>query len=248
MEFTERSLILKVGRFREIDLWVRLATPTHGVLTAFAFGGAKSRKRFLGCLDPFNQVQFRFKTSPRSGYLCLMEGLLLTGHRELRTDQQRLGQAANCLKFYEKALDSPGENKTGYELLSQSLSFLEEHPTVSPLFPVMFRAKLAFLLGYEPNLMTCPHCGKDLMDSVAPVFQVEIGRAVCGSCATPGGRRIPLGNESLKALRLIQREGPATWGGLLPSPVARRQLYDAVDALVRYHLGLAWKDGAFRPV
>ena len=68
MESIEKSLILKVGRFREVDAWLRLFSPRKGVFNAFAFGGSVSRRRFLGCLDPFNIVSFKVKTDAAKGY------------------------------------------------------------------------------------------------------------------------------------------------------------------------------------
>lgn len=248
MEFTERSLILKVGRFREIDLWVKLATPSRGVFTAFAFGGSRSRKRFMGCLDPFNHVLFRFKKSPRGDYMYLMEGSLISGHPGLRKNQRRLGQAANCVKFYEKVYDGPADSREGFDLLAATLDVLETAGELSPMFPVLFRAKLAFAQGYAPDLATCPRCGKDLDNSVAPVFLVEEGRAACGGCATGLGRRIPFSEAALDILRRVHDGGPEDWKDQAPAPAVRGQIYDAVDALVEYHLGLAWKDGGFRHV
>lgn len=248
MEFTERSLILKVGRFREIDLWVRLATPSRGVLTAFAFGGSKSRRRFLGCLDPLNHVLFRFKKSPRGDYLYLMEGSLIHGHPQLRTNQRKLGRAANCLKFFESVYEGPGGAREGYDLLSEALAVLDRAEDTSAMFPVLFRAKVAFLQGYGPGLATCPRCGKDLRNSVAPLFLVEEGQVVCSEHALGAGRRVPLGEEALKVLKAVDRGRPEDWAMLEPSPVARRQVYDAVEGMVRYHLGLAWEDGRFQRV
>ncbi|BBD07620.1 DNA repair protein RecO [Desulfovibrio ferrophilus] len=248
MEFTERSLIIKVGRFREIDLWVRLATPSRGVFTAFAFGGSKSRRRFLGCLDPLNHVLFRFKKSPRGEYLYLMEGTLISGHPHLRSNQRMLGRAANCLKFYESVYEGPGDSRQGFELLSEALSVLEAAVDSSPMFPVLFRAKVAFTQGYGPALLTCPHCGKDLRNSVAPMFLVEQGQVACTEHIQGSGRRIPLGTEALDILRIVKAGRPEDWHALEPSPVARRQLYDIVDGIVRYHLGLAWEDGRFQRI
>lgn len=57
MEWTDTALVLHVGRFREADLWVRLLAPGQGLVTAFAFGGSKSRRRFTGCLDVFNLIR-----------------------------------------------------------------------------------------------------------------------------------------------------------------------------------------------
>lgn len=248
MEFTERSLILKVGRFREIDIWVRLATPSRGVFTAFAFGGSKSRRRFLGCLDPLNHVLFHFKKSPRGEYLYLMEGSLISGHPHLRTNQRMLGRAANCLKFYESVYEGPGGSRAGFELLSAALAVLDVSSESSAMFPVLFRAKVAFLQGYGPALSTCPRCGKDLRKAAAPMFLVEQGQVACAEHAQGQGRRIPLGSEALDILRAVKAGLPEDWHALEPSPVARRQLYDAVDGMVRYHLGLAWEDGRFQRI
>ena len=54
MEWSDTALVLGVGRFRESDLWLRMLTRRHGIVSAFAFGGSRSRKRFCGCLDLFN--------------------------------------------------------------------------------------------------------------------------------------------------------------------------------------------------
>ena len=101
MEFSEQALVLRVGRFREIDAWVRLFSPVRGVYTAFAFGGLKSRRRFLGCLDPLSHVRFKVRRSGYQGYHCLTEAQLLDAPRRLRRDMNRLGMAVNCLKFLE---------------------------------------------------------------------------------------------------------------------------------------------------
>ena len=58
MDYTDKAIILRVGRFREIDLWVRYLSASHGVQTGFAFGGCKSRRRFCGCFDPLNPVLY----------------------------------------------------------------------------------------------------------------------------------------------------------------------------------------------
>ena len=39
MEWSDTALVLGVGRFRESDLWLRMLTRRHGIVSAFAFGG-----------------------------------------------------------------------------------------------------------------------------------------------------------------------------------------------------------------
>ena len=74
MEWSDTALVLGVGRFRESDLWLRMLTRRHGIVSAFAFGGSRSRKRFCGCLDLFNELQISTKTTRNGMYLSLQEG------------------------------------------------------------------------------------------------------------------------------------------------------------------------------
>ncbi|MBQ7618498.1 MAG: recombination protein O N-terminal domain-containing protein, partial [Desulfovibrio sp.] len=100
-EWTDTALVLRVGHFREIDLWLKLLLPSRGIITALAFGGAKSRRRFCGCLDVLNTLTCRFRESRLGRALTLEEATLKAGPQLLRYDYQRLGLASNCLRFVE---------------------------------------------------------------------------------------------------------------------------------------------------
>ncbi|MEW5772654.1 MAG: DNA repair protein RecO [Thermodesulfobacteriota bacterium] len=247
VEFSERALVLKVGRFREQDLWVRIFSPTRGAYTAFAFGGCRSRRRFCGCLDALNQVRFHVKSDRRGSYLYLMEGTLEDAYPRIRQDRERLGQAVNCLKFFEAVHLGPEGAAEGYGLITQCLETLDRSESVSGLFPVLFRAKVAFSQGYAPSLTACSHCGKGIHSGSSLRLDVERGRVCCAACAerAPG---LDLGGEALDLLERVRTSGPRDWRDARPGSEVRRQCYAAVDLYVRYHLGLAWAGGSFRKI
>ncbi|NJB66763.1 DNA repair protein RecO (recombination protein O) [Desulfobaculum xiamenense] len=244
-DFTEKAIILRVGRFREADLWLRLFTPHRGLLTAFAFGGSRSRRRFVGCLDPLNLVLFGFSRSRTGNYLSLTEGTLLDGRPGLRGNASRLGIAANCVKFFEAVHVEPEGSVRSFNLLEESLEAVERCPDLSPMFPVFFRLRTAFEQGYGPSLDTCSRCGKVLKTSVAPLLLIEEGRISCEACATEHGWRIPLNAGSLAVLDRVRRESPRQWCSLVPDAADRRRLFDVADGFMRWHLGLRWEDGRF---
>lgn len=79
MEWADQAVVLRIGHFRESDLWLKLLCRGRGLLTLFAFGGSRSRRRFCGCLDVLNTLQCRVKTSGRENFLNLEEAVLLSG-------------------------------------------------------------------------------------------------------------------------------------------------------------------------
>uniref|UniRef100_I2Q138 DNA repair protein RecO n=1 Tax=Desulfovibrio sp. U5L TaxID=596152 RepID=I2Q138_9BACT len=247
MEFSEKALVLKVGRFREIDAWVRLFSPERGLYTAFAFGGMKSRRRFLGCLDAFNHVRFKVRRSGYRGYHCLTEAKLLDAPRVLRREPARLGMAVNCLKFFEAVPLGPQGTAEAYVLLRAMLAALEaEQVSPSPLFPLLFRARMAFLHGMLPGCAKCAACGAPLAGEGA-VCHVEAGRIVCPDCRNglDGGVRQPLGPGALALFDAAVAKDPGHWAACRPEPAAAREFSRTVDLLVRYHMGLAWEQGGF---
>jgi len=258
MESTEKVLILKVGRLREVDVWLRLFSPRKGIFTAFAFGGSVSRRRFLGCLDPLNVVTFKIKTDAAKGYVYLLEGALLASHPRLRRDSQRLGMAVNCLKFLEAAHLGPAGSDLAFELLLRTLAALEEGEPPSGMLPLFYRARTAFDQGFRPDLSSCARCGAPLgggapeilpEDAPLSLFLVEQGRLLCGACRPfARGAAVALGCESLRALGLVASLGPDAWSRLALSAGARMECGRCLDAFVEHHLGLTWQSGSFRRI
>ncbi|MBF0480970.1 MAG: recombination protein O N-terminal domain-containing protein [Desulfovibrionaceae bacterium] len=250
MDFTDRALILRVGRFRESDIWVRLMTPSRGVLQAFAFGGSRSRRRFCGCLDTFNQVLFTFRGSRGGRYLYLTEGTLLDVHAGLRAEPSRLGVARNCADFFELVSLGPAGSGRAYDLLSEALAAASDGVAPAGLFPICFRARLAFDQGFLPPLWICSECGAELPCPGAARFDLRGGRLYCADCAAVSGAArgayLPCGGETSRLARAVMEREPREWKALAAGPDARREFFDIVDRFVRFHLGVGYEDGGFR--
>ncbi len=216
MEFSEQVLIVRTGRFREADLWVRFLSPTRGLLTAFAFGGCRSRKRFCGCLDLFNRSLMRIKSTRGGQYLSIQEGTLLRGPDRLRRDWPRFGAAVNCLKFLEALGCGPEGAAATHQLVEDVLELLEGGGPVPDMLPVLFRLRLAAEQGYAPRLDSCATCGADLTHVAGAAFLVQEGAAQCDACAPLPGPRVRVEREALDVLRFVQENSPLLWSGVLP--------------------------------
>ncbi len=137
MEWNDSAIVLHVGRFREADLWLKLLFRTHGVVTAFAFGGSRSRRRFCGCLDVLNTIACRVKRGRKGQYLTLEEGVLERGPRSLRGQWAHFGMLMNCVRFLD-VLPMPHEGEAhgtaersapsnaAFTLMQDMLSLMEQ--------------------------------------------------------------------------------------------------------------------------
>jgi len=248
MEWTDKALVLHVGRFRETDMWVRLLTRRQGVLTAFAFGGSRSRRRFCGCLDIGNSILCRVKRTRAGVYLALQEASLLHGLRRLRTDGQRLGLAMNCLRFLE-ILEVQGEEAhSALALAEDILRLLEDELPPPPLLALLFRLRIASDQGFAPFLHACAQCGRQAQPDEEWQFLLDQGGLRCADCRATGRYALDLAFASLAFLRTVQNSAPSAWNASRLNPAERRQCGRVVDAFVQYHLGIAWEDGRFRRV
>lgn len=256
MEFSEQVLILHVGRFKESDIWLKLLSPTQGIFTAFAFGGSRSRQRFIGCLDIFNTVLFHIKLSSRSGYYCVEEGVLMQGVSLLRRDWGRLGIAKNCCSFIQSfGVEAEGAN-TAYALATETLHFLDTADAVHTLFPLFFRLRFASEQGYHINVSGCHYCGTQHFPRGAQLF-VKEGLLVCPSCSQRGsGVSVHLSRESIEAFNIVQHNPPILWKRYDDdlqcytdfSASVQRECGQAIDKFIEYHVGLHWDNGRFKKV
>lgn len=219
-------------------------------MQAMAFGGMKSRKRFAGCLDPFNHVLFTVGTSKAGAYFDLREGALLHSFSGIKTDNARLGPAAACLKFIEAVHKGHEGSRVVYDLLLQTLHLIEDMPGGVADVPVLFRAKMAFEQGYRPELTRCAGCQAEQGTFDNPRFFVEKGQVLCSRC-TPGpeeGTGLAVSWGALRTLDFVMHQPPAMWTRLAVDPSVRDQAYRVVDRFLAYHLDVSMEDGNFRNI
>jgi len=246
MDFTEHGIIIKVGLFREYDQWVRLLTPTKGILTAFAFGGSRSRRRFGGCLDALSNILFTARTSRNGAYIQMEEGTLLNGFSRLKADLPRLGMAVNCVKFLTAFQTGVDNSRVVYDLTLATLAALDELEEIQDFWPLFFRAKVAFESGFAPDFKACHLCGKDIEHIASPFFCIEKGGVSCQACRPPMGLALPTSRGTLRLLSRLQDTGPREWRNLRMVSEIRSECYELVDRYVQYHLGLRQDERGFR--
>ena len=250
MDFTDKALILKIGKFKETDLWVRFLSPVRGVFTAFAFGGSRSIRRFCGCLDFLNTVLVRAEASRQKNYLALNEATLISAPNRLRHDLNRLGMAVNCLKFTEAFDVTPESASSTHALITELLDVLEDDEQLPPLLPMLFRFRFASLQGFAPQITACRVCNSPAAGLSSLFFQTVEGGIICPACVqkTRSGPLVRLAPQSLAALDCVQKKEPKAWKYIDFDKEMRQQCAHAVDDFIHYHVGLSWQGSYFKRI
>jgi DNA repair protein RecO (recombination protein O) len=244
-EWVDNAIVLRTGVFREADMWLRILCRERGLVTVFAFGATRSRRRFCGCLDRLNTLLCHVRASGRGAFLNLTEATLVEGCQELRRNWRRMAVAANCLSFVE-AMGVPAEGAADAFALVETLrTTLERDAELPSLFTRYFRLRLAGALGVAPRLDVCERCSGDTLGRA--LFLVNEGSVRCTRCPAPSVRYVvPLSEEALALLRRVQRSFPTQWPEDEPLREDRRCCAQAIDGFVQYHLGLDWRNGRFQ--
>lgn len=246
-EWADRGFVLRTGRFRETDVWLKTLCRTRGITTLFAFGASRSRRRFCGCLDALNTLHCHIRTAGNGHFFNLQEAVLLEGPQRLRRNWQRMGLAANCLRFVE-ILGVPPENAAEAFALVEDLRYtLENAPLLPPLFPLFFRLRMAGASGFAPSLQCCGRCGTPL--AAEALFLTNEGQTRCPRCRPAhAAYATELSRAGLSLLRHVLHTAPSVWPrDDMPLP-ERRACAKAIDGFVQYHLGIAFEEGRFRRI
>jgi len=193
-----QALVLRVRAFGESDRIVHLLTPEWGRVTVIAKGARRSRKRFPGTLDLFNQLAVHLERRRPQHMPRLEAGRLLEPFPALRAHPARFALACYLVELLDRLATEAAAGGL-YRVAVESLhatARLEPHARLQTLLEL----RLLDALGLRPELRRCVRCGREVAGT-ALVFHIGEGGPLCASCETPetgAALRIHLG--TLRAL------------------------------------------------
>ncbi|HEV8717326.1 MAG TPA: DNA repair protein RecO [Candidatus Binatia bacterium] len=240
------AVVLRSRIYGESDKLVTFLTQNWGKVTGIAKGAKRSRRRFVNVLEPFTHVHLRFRPG-RADELAFIFGCdVIRSFRRPSRDLQRFALASYVTELLDTMVAGRESGPEMYELLLHSLTVLEEHDVLSPLFLSMFELLLLTHAGYAPHFTGCQQCGLSLAETEIPViFSPSLGGLLCQNCRTQGGVTLLLSPETLRLLRSFKNVTVDTFLQTTTSPRVYRETRALISSWLARHLPRPLKSQAF---
>lgn len=226
--FVERALVLSTVDYGDADRLVTLFTERRGKLTAFARAARKSKKRFLGALEPGTLIR-AYLFERRGATFGIERAEVEAAHLHVRED---LAKIARLLYAVELCRELVRDQQPHPELFQTAAQFLQgiEQGDAGPTSLIEFELHALACAGLRPRFDRCCLCEGALGSNVS--FDPEHGGAVCGRCRGRVRRGVALSVPLAEALLGLQ-----TGGGLALSGRQREEARSVLDLFIAHQLG-----------
>lgn len=189
------AYVLRLQDYRDSDRLVWLITAERGRLSAIARGARKSRQRFGGHLDLFQEVRVHLSAIASGGLHGLLDCRALAAHAPLRADVGRYAAASLLAELASHLSREEAPDEALFTAVGAAFRLLAA-PAVRPSRAVAAAVVLHLLTtaGFVSDLGDCVACRATLRED-APALLAPGARLLCGDCAheTPGGRALAPG-------------------------------------------------------
>ncbi len=195
------SLLFRKLERGETDEMVQFFSRDLGWLRGVAKNSQKSRIRFAGHLEPLSLVELTLRNRQKDEMVWIDDSYVREGFLGLR---ESLSQIAVSMLFVDIARVFLQENNPDERVFDFLVDFLRTCNNGAPekTFIILDGMYLLSLLGYQPQVLRCSSCGRELVTSEKAVFSYEHTGVVHSACIGESGAAItPMSWETLSVMR-----------------------------------------------
>ncbi len=188
------GFIIYAKKMNEADLLLSYITEDYGKITCFANNARKSKKRFLGKLEPAMLTNIKFYEKPGMTLDILYEVDMIEDYKNLRKDIDIYLFSPKLIQLSRILCQERDNNKNIFYLIRDVFKSLDGLETVSAGRPpvsintvllkyeIYFISNLLKFTGIFPNFSNCVGCSEKNLQNRFD-FSLKKGGVICKSCA-----------------------------------------------------------------
>ncbi len=227
------AIVLRRLDYGEADRILTLLTREYGKLAAIAKGARRSKGGMASSLDLFARSRLMLAKGHNLDVVAQVERR--GSVRNIVGDLQRTAYACLVAEVVDKVLEDRHPVDDVFDLVVGTLEQLNVPERSPRADAAWFLMRILDLLGYQPQLYSCPGCGQALPEAGA-WFSPLLGGVLCARCGAHDHGGSPLSVNGLKVLRVMAADDAALYDRLRLPAELLQEIEQALEAQLEYHL------------
>ena len=233
------GIIIRTTNYGETNKIVTIYTREWGKVGVMARGAKKPSSRLAAVTQPFTYGYFLVQRS--TGLGSLQQGEMISSMRSIREDIFLTAYASYIVDLTDKAVDDRKPNPFLFELLFQTLNFINEGYDAEIIVNI-FEMKMLNSLGLYPVLNQCAIC-KNTDGHFS--FSIREGGLICHRCLEKDPYHYKISAATVKLLRLFYYIDLTRLGNISVKPETKAELKKVITAYYDEYSGLHLKTKRF---
>lgn len=233
------GIVIRTTDYGEANKILTLYTRELGKIGVMARGAKRPKSRLSSISQLFTHGQFVFQKTQGLG--VLNQGEMIQSFRDLRGDIFLTAYAAYIVELLDKLTEQHEKNPYLYELLFQTLYYMDEGFDYEVLTRI-FEVKMLRVAGIGLYVDGCAHCSAKEGEFS---FSIKEGGFLCHRCTHVDERSLKINPGTAKLVRLFYHFDLHRLGSISVKPETKEQLKKVLEAYYDEYSGLHLKSRRF---
>jgi DNA repair protein RecO (recombination protein O) len=233
------GIVIRTTDYGETNKIVTIYTREWGKIGVMARGAKKPKSRLSSVTQLFTHGYFL--TQRGTGLGSVQQGEIITSFRSIGEDIFLTAYASYIVELTDKCTEDKKPNPFHFELLFQTLNYLNEGYDPDVLLYI-YEMKMLNVMGLYPILNQCSVCGST--DGHFS-FSIREGGFICHRCLEKDPYHFKLSPATVKLLRLFYYFDLSRLGNISVKEETKTELKTVITAYYEEYSGLHLKTKKF---
>ncbi|UAC50063.1 DNA repair protein RecO [Bacillus aquiflavi] len=233
------AIVIRTTDYGETNKIVTLYTREWGKVGVMARGAKKPNSRLAAITQYFTYGYFLLQRGKGLG--SLQQGEIISSFRSIREDIFLTAYASYVVDLTDKGTEENKPNPYLFELLYQTLNYMNDGYDLDILTNI-FEMKKLNTLGLYPSLNECSFCGSTEGNFS---FSIREGGFICHRCLTKDPYHLKISPATGKLLRLFYYFDLTRLGSISVKKETKQELKKVITAYYDEYSGLKLKSKKF---
>lgn len=233
------GIVIRTIDYGETNKIVTLYTREWGKIGVMARGAKKPNSRLSSITQLFTHGYFLVQRG--TGLGSVQQGEMATSMRSIGEDIFLTAYASYIAELTDRCTEEKNPNPYQFELLYQTLNYLNEGYDPDVLMNI-YEMKMLNVLGLYPILDKCSVCGST---SGNFSFSIREGGLICQRCLNKDPYHLKVANATVKLLRLFYHFDLTRLGNIAVKEETKAELKRVITAYYEEYSGLYLKSKKF---